>query len=156
MNAPTGVRPPANDDTRRGISMATRQRVRLRGRAQEWLRQPNFAFLATLMEDGSPHVSPVWVDAEDGHVVVNTAEGRVKARNVHNDGRVALSVSPVDAPYAHVDIRGHVVDLIEGDEAERHIHHLHRKYHGGGSYPLRPGERRLKVVIEPVALKVSG
>jgi hypothetical protein len=94
------------------------------------------------------------VDAEDGRVVVNTAEGRVKAHNVHNDDRVALSVSPVDDPF-HVDIRGHVVDLIEGDEAERHIHRLHRKYHGGGSYPLRPGERRLKVEIEPVAVKVS-
>ena len=135
--------------------MATRQRVRLRGRAREWLQQPNFAFLATLMEDESPHVSPVWVDVEDGDVVVNTAEGRVKARNVHNDHRVALSVSPVDDPYTHVDIRGHVADLIEGDEAERHIHRLHRKYHGGGSYPLRPGERRLKIVIEPVAVKVS-
>ncbi len=136
--------------------MATRERQRLRGRAREWLEQPNFAFLATLMKDGWPHVSPVWVDTEDGNVVVNTAEGRVKARNVEHDDRVALSISPLDDPYAHADIRGRVVDIVRGEEAEQHIHRLHAKYHGGGSYPLRPGEQRLKVVIEPVAVKVSG
>jgi len=136
--------------------MATRQRHHLRGRVREWLEQPNFAFLATLMVDGRPHVSPVWVDTEDDHVLVNTAEGRVKASNVQHDERVALSVSPLDDPYAHADIRGRVVDIARGEEAEQHIHRLHQKYRGGGSYPLRPGEHRLKVVIEPVAVKVSG
>jgi PPOX class probable F420-dependent enzyme len=136
--------------------MATRDRHQLKGRAREWLEQPNFAFLATLMEDGSPHVSPVWVDAEGDNVVVNTAEGRVKARNVRHNDRVALSVSPADNPYAHADIRGRVVDIVDGEAAERHIHSLHRKYHGGGSHPIRPGERRLKVVVEPIAVKVSG
>lgn len=123
--------------------------------ARKWLQEPSFAFLATLMEDGSPHVSPVWIDVAGEHVVCNTAEGRIKTDNIRRDGRVALSVSPVDDPYAHVDIRGRVVELVEGEEAEEHIHALHRKYRGGDHYPLRPGERRIKVFVEPVAAKVS-
>ena len=128
---------------------------RLSRRAREWLQEPCFAFLATVMEDGSPHVSPVWVHVEGDHVVVNTAEGRVKAGNLHRDDRVALSLSPVGRPYQHLDIRGRVVKLIGGEEAARHISELHRKYRGGGDFPLGPGEQRLKVVIEPVAIWVA-
>jgi PPOX class probable F420-dependent enzyme len=135
--------------------MATITRTRLNAKAREWLEQPNFAFVATLMDDGSPHVSPVWVDTDGEHVLFNTAEGRVKAENIREDGRVALSLSPIDNPYAHVDIRGRVVDVVEGEEAEEHIHELHRKYRGSGRYPLRPGEQRLKVIVEPVAVKVA-
>ena len=136
--------------------MATITRTRLSPKARAWLEQPNFGFVATLVEDGSPHVSPVWIDTDGEHVLFNTAEGRIKADNVRHDGRVALSLSPSDNPYQHLDIRGHVIEIVEGEEAEQHIHALHRKYHGGGRYPLRPGERRLKVVIEPIAVKLSG
>ena len=128
----------------------------LPAQAREWLQQPSFAFLATVMEDGSPHVSPVWIHCDDDYVLVNTAEGRVKAANLHRDNRVALSLSPVGHPYQHLDIRGRVVELIGGEEAARHITELHRKYHGGtGEFPLKPGEQRLKVVIEPVAIWVA-
>jgi PPOX class probable F420-dependent enzyme len=136
--------------------MATITRPQLDQKARRLLEEPNFAFLATLMEDGWPHVSPVWVDVEGDDVVFNTAEGRVKAENVQRDGRVAMSVSPTDNPYAHVDIRGRVVDIVEGEEAQEHIHELYRKYRGEGNYPLRPGEQRLKVVVEPIAVKLSG
>jgi len=127
----------------------------LPARAREWLQQPSFAFLATVMEDGSPHVSPVWVHSDGDRVLVNTAEGRVKAANIHRDDRVALSLSPVGQPYKHLDIRGRVVELISGEEAARHISELHRKYRGDGDFPLKPGEQRLKVVIEPVAVWVA-
>ena len=84
--------------------MATRERIRLSPQARRWLEQPNFAFLSTLVDDGSPHVSPVWVDVEGDDVVVNTAESRLKAENVHCDPRVALSLLPPDNRYAHVDM----------------------------------------------------
>jgi len=135
--------------------MATREKIRLGPQARRWLEQPNFAFLSTLVDDGSPHVSPVWVDVEGDDVVVDTAEGRLKAENVHRDPRVALSLSPPDNPYAHLVIRGRVIELVGGEEAEAHIHQLHRKYHGSGSYPLRPGEQRLKLVIAPIMLKLA-
>lgn len=121
--------------------------------ARELLSGPNFGFLAELMEDGSPHVSPVWCDLDGDRVVINTAIGRVKERNMRRDGRVALSVSHVDDPYTHVDIRGRVVAMIEGREAEEHIDKLGRKYQGWDRYPLQEGERRVKVVIEPIVCR---
>jgi PPOX class probable F420-dependent enzyme len=154
MGIEGGGNPLSVRDTEGG-DMATRERIALHPQARRWLQQPNFAFLTTLMDDGSPHVSPVWVDVEGDDVVVNTAEGGLKAENVHRDPRVALSLSPPDNPYAHLDVRGRVVELIGGEDAEAHIHRLHRKYHGGGSYPLRPGEQRLKIVIAPLAVKLA-
>ena len=121
--------------------------------ARKKLTEPNFAYLATVMEDGSPHVNPVWVDVDDGRVVFNTAVGRVKERNIRRDPRVALSVADKENPYDKVDIRGRVVDIIEGEEADRHIDELAMKYMGQETYPYRqPGERRLKVVIEPTVV----
>ena len=118
--------------------------------AREKLRGPNFAFLAELMQDGSPHVTPVWCDLEEDRVLINTAIGRLKERNMRRDDRVALSIADVDDPYDHVDIRGRVVETIEGEEAEAHIHALGRKYRGWDRYPLQEGERRVKIVIEPI------
>ena len=85
-------------------------------RARELLTGTNFAFLAELMEDGSPHVSPVWIDVEGDLVLVNTAKGRLKEANMRRDPRVAISISPDGDPYTHVDIRGRVVEIREGDE----------------------------------------
>ncbi len=125
--------------------------AKLTENARRMLEGPNFGFLAELMADGSPHVSPVWCDVEDGRVLVNTAAGRLKERNVRRDPRVALSISPRDDPYSHVDIRGRVVEIVDGPEAEEHIHRLSLKYRGR-RYSLRPGERRVKLVIEPTAV----
>lgn len=117
--------------------------------ARKKLTDPNIGFLATVMEDGSPHVSPVWVDVDDGHVLFNTAEGRLKTRNVRRDERIALSIADKENPYDKVDIRGRVVQIVEGEEAEAHIHSLAKKYMGQDRYPLQPGEQRLIVRIEP-------
>ena len=122
----------------------------LSAKARNLIQEPNFGFLATLMADGSPQVSPVWVDIDDGHVCVNTALGRVKEQNMRREPRVALSVADRENQYDKVDIRGRVVDMIEGDEAERHIDKLAKKYMGQDTYPLRaPGERRVLVKVEP-------
>ena len=128
------------------------ERVRLTDAARAKLTGRNFAFLAELMEDGSPHVTPVWCDLEGDRVLVNTAVGRVKERNMRRDSRVALSIADANDPYDHVDIRGRVVEVIEGEEAEEHIHRLGRKYRGWERYPLQPGEQRVTFLIEPIVV----
>ena len=108
----------------------------------------NFAHLATIMPDGSPQVTPVWVDLDGDRIRVNTAEGRVKARNVRRDPRVAVSViAPSGYPSAFV--RGRVVDITH-DGADAHIDALAKKYLGQDTYPFRrPDEQRVILAIEP-------
>ncbi|HZD80926.1 MAG TPA: PPOX class F420-dependent oxidoreductase [Actinomycetota bacterium] len=122
----------------------------------ELLRGRNFAHLATLMPDGSPHVAPVWVDLEDGLIRVNTVEGRVKTRNLRRDPRVALSVDDHEDPYRMASIRGEVVEVtIEG--ADEHIDALAGKYLGVDRYPnRRRGERRVIVKIRPDRVATMG
>ena len=110
---------------------------------------PNFAHLATLMPDGSPQVSPVWVDVEGDRILVNTAEGRAKPRNVRRDPRVAISIHRQDNPYSSAFIRGRVVEITH-EGAEDHIHKMAKKYLGQDRYPyLQPEEQRVILVIEP-------
>ncbi len=112
-------------------------------------REPNFAHLATLMPDGSPQVSPVWVDVEGDRILVNTAEGRAKPRNVRRDPRVAISIHKQDDPYSSAFIRGRVVEITH-EGADEMIDKLAKKYLGQDRYPYRqPGEQRLILVIEP-------
>jgi PPOX class probable F420-dependent enzyme len=113
------------------------------------LLEPNVAHLATVMPDGSPQVTPVWVDLEDGRILVNTAEGRAKPRNVRSDPRVAISITKQDNPYAFAAIRGRVVEM-RHEGADELIDKLAKKYIGQDRYPWRlPGEQRLILVIEP-------
>ncbi|MBW3593706.1 MAG: PPOX class F420-dependent oxidoreductase [Actinobacteria bacterium] len=122
----------------------------LNEKARRLIEEPNFGYIATVMEDGSPHVSPVWVDVENGYVRVNTATGRVKERNLRRDPRVAISVADRNNQYKKVDIRGRVVNMSEGDEAEQHIDVLAKKYMDVDAYPWRsPDERRVIVRIQP-------
>jgi PPOX class probable F420-dependent enzyme len=110
---------------------------------------PNYAFLATVDEDGAPQVSPVWIDRDDDTILVNTGTGRVKDRNMRRDPRVALSIATEGNAYDKVDIRGHVVDIVEGEEADRHIDKLAKKYTGEDRYPnRREGEDRVIFRIE--------
>lgn len=111
--------------------------------------EPNFAHLATLMPDGSPQVTPVWVDFADGRILVNTAEGRTKPRNIRRDPRVAISITKQDNPYASAFIRGRVMEIRQ-EGADELIDKLAKKYIGQDRYPWRqPGEQRLTMVIEP-------
>jgi PPOX class probable F420-dependent enzyme len=114
---------------------------------------PNLAFLATVMDDGSPQVTPVWIALENGYITFNTAAGRLKVKNMRRDPRVAIAVVDRDDPYDRVDLRGRVVEMIEGEEAERQIDDMAKKYLGKDAYPWRrPGEVRIKVLVEPVAV----
>ena len=112
----------------------------------------NFAFLATLMKDGSPQVTATWVDIDknDYTILVNTAEGRVKHRNISRDPRVAVSIIDSPNPYHMVSVRGKVIEQIKGKHAEEHIDKMAKKYLDKEKYPRRrPGEERLLLRIKP-------
>jgi PPOX class probable F420-dependent enzyme len=127
--------------------------VELSEQAVKTLSNPNLAFLATVMSDGSPQVTPMWVDVEDGHVLMNTAVGRLKERNIRRDPRVALSLAARDDDFDKFDIRGRVVEFIEGDRAFDHIDRMAKKYLGEEKYGwLSPGEQRVILRIEPLRL----
>ena len=115
-----------------------------------------FAQLATLNADGSPQVTPVWVDFDGTHVLINTAKGRVKAKNLAREPRVAISLSDPDNPYRYLGIQGRVVDMTEtGGDA--HIDKMAKKYLGKDSYPYRTaGEVRIIVKIAPDKVHTNG
>ena len=114
-------------------------------------RKKAFAALATTMPDGSPQVTPVWFDYKDGIVRVNTAKGRVKARNLKAGAAVALAVIDPDNPYRYIQIRGRVRRCSE-EGAGSHIDSLAKKYLGKDKYPnAAPGEVRIMCEIEPGA-----
>jgi PPOX class probable F420-dependent enzyme len=110
----------------------------------------NFLHFGTIMPDGSPQVTPVWVDYRDGLVWVNSAEGRVKDRNVRRDPRVSLSILDEKDPYGGVFFsRGRVVDITT-EGAKEHIDFLAKKYLGKDVYPWhRSDEQRVIYKIQP-------
>ncbi len=108
-----------------------------------------FAHLATVMPDGSPQVTPVWVDFDGQNVLVNTARGRQKSRNVERDAKVALDMIDPDNPYRWLTIRGTVVGVTE-EGADAHIDKMAQKYLGQAKYSSRrPGEQRMIIKIAP-------
>lgn len=114
-----------------------------------------FANLATLMPDGTPQVTPVWFDVANGRIRVNTAKGRVKARNMQEGSPVALSIVDPDNPYRYMQIRGRVVRVTQ-QGADAHIDALTKKYLGKDKYPFRQaGEERILCEIEPGAVQTS-
>ena len=114
----------------------------------------NFAHVATLMKDGSPQVTPVWIDIEGDTIVFNTAEGRTKPRNLDRDGRVAISVHDEANPYRYIQVRG-VVEARTTEGAADHIDKLSMKY-GGRKYTHTPGEQRVIYRIRPEHVQTMG
>jgi PPOX class probable F420-dependent enzyme len=120
------------------------------------LHKKAFAHFATLMADGTPQVSPVWVDEKDGFLLINSAEGRVKDKNVHRNPNVALSVTDPDNPYRMLAIRGRVVEITR-DGADAHIDKMAKKYMDKDTYPFRrPDEVRVIYRIEPESVSAMG
>jgi PPOX class probable F420-dependent enzyme len=119
-------------------------------------RKKAFAALATVMPDGSPQVTPVWFDYTAGLVRVNTARGRVKARNLKAGAAVALAITDPDNPYRYVQVRGRVRRVTE-QGAVAHIDSLAKKYLGQDKYTnAAPGEVRLLCEIEPSSASGMG
>ncbi len=115
-----------------------------------------FASLATLMPDGRPQVTPVWCDYDGSHILVNSAKGRVKDRNMRRDPRVSLAIIDPDNPYRYLEVRGRVVDVTEGGASD-HIHKMAKKYLGVDKYPYaQPGEERVLYKIEPERFSSMG
>ena len=108
-----------------------------------------FAHLATVMPDGSPHVTPMWFDWDGTHFRFNSARGRVKVRNLERSQRVAFSILDPDNPYRYLQVRGRVVETTE-QGADGHIDLLAKKYIGKDRYPWRrPGEVRVLYRVAP-------
>jgi PPOX class probable F420-dependent enzyme len=108
-----------------------------------------FAHLATLMPNGQPQVTPVWVDYDGRHILFNTAEGRQKDKNLQRDRRVALSIMDPDNPYRYLEVRGQIVERTKSG-ADQHIDKMAKKYLGKDKYPFRqPGEVRVIYKIDP-------
>ena len=114
----------------------------------------NFSFIATINKDGSPQVTPTWVDTDGKFILVNVNTTRQKLKNVQTDPRVAISLVDQADPYKAIFVKGKVVSIEKGKVAEDHIDKMARKYIGQDKYPFRgPGEQRVLLKIEP--LKVT-
>jgi PPOX class probable F420-dependent enzyme len=103
---------------------------------RDLLAKKTFAGLATVMPDGSPQVTPVWIDFDGENVLFNTAEGRQKDRNLKREPRVSLMLLDPDNPYRYLEIRGRVVERTTKG-ADAHIDKLAKKYLNKDSYPYR-------------------
>jgi PPOX class probable F420-dependent enzyme len=115
-----------------------------------------FANLATIQPDGSPQVTPVWFDYTNGVVRVNTAKGRVKARNLSVGAKVALAILDPDNAYRYIQIRGAVTNQTE-DGAVAHIDNLAKKYLDKDVYPWH-NDKDVRVIYEitPSATQTMG
>ncbi|MHA2366465.1 MAG: pyridoxamine 5'-phosphate oxidase family protein [Candidatus Hodarchaeales archaeon] len=117
------------------------------------LEKKSFVQVALVQKNGNPHVTPLWFsmsdqDFKDGLININTAHGRVKARNLKEGTKVALSIQDPDNPYKYLGLIGSIKYVIEGKEAEDHIDLLAKKYLNKDTYPYRQsGEKRIKYKI---------
>lgn len=121
----------------------------LEEKAIKLFQQKNIVFIATLMNDGAPHLSPVWATYDSGYIFVNTAEGRIKHKNILRDPRVAVSVVSNDNPLDMTTIRGTVEEIIP-DYDYAHADKLTQQYMGQKHYPFkRENEKRIILKIKP-------
>ncbi len=124
--------------------------AKLTDSAKKILEGKNFVYIATVNPDGTPQVTPTWVDTDGNLVLINTAIGRVKHRNVKKNPHVALAITEQNNPYSLVIIRGKVVEQVTGRVAEEHIDKMAKKYRGLDKYPNRsPNEQRVLLKIQP-------
>lgn len=116
-----------------------------------------FGDFATILPDGTPHVTPVWVDYDGEYVLVNTARGRQKERNVQRNPKVGLSVMDPNDPYRFVQVQGEVETVTE-EGAVEHINELAGRYMGVDEYPNLGNEdgERIKIMIRPSRVITGG
>lgn len=124
---------------------------------EDLLINPNFAHVATVNPDCSPQVTPVWIDYDKdrNEVIVNTALGRKKSRNMKIGSYVALSIQDQEKSYRYIGIQGEVIEVTE-EGARDHIDKLAMKYLGKSEYPFYSGETRLLVKIKPKYVHTIG
>tara|TARA_Y100001949_G_C15894294_1_gene289606 strand:- start:302 stop:697 length:396 start_codon:yes stop_codon:yes gene_type:complete len=118
-------------------------------KAKGLFQKKNLIFIATINPDGSPQLTPVWGNYSDEHILINTAEGRIKHKNVQKDPRVAVSVVDYNNPLNMTTIRGKVIQIIP-DYDYSHINKLTKQYMGISEYPYkRENEKRIILKIKP-------
>ena len=123
-------------------------------KVEQLFQQKNLIFISTINSDGSPQLTPVWGDYDGEHVLVNTAEGRLKHKNVLRDPRVAISVVDHSNPLNMTTIKGKVIEIIP-DYDYIHANKLTKQYMGFDEYPFkRDGEKRIIFKIKPVKIFV--
>jgi len=115
-----------------------------------------FVYLATLMPDGSPQLTPVWFNTDGEYILINSAKGRVKDRNMRARPSVALCIADPANLYRYLQIRGKIVEITE-QGADEHIDALAFKYIGKEKYPYRqPGEQRVRYKVKIVKVDAHG
>ena len=123
---------------------------------RDLLDKKSFAHIATISADGTPQVTPVWIDYDGTHIRFNTARGRVKTQNLERSPKIALSIQDPENPYRYIQVRGRVVEVTEKG-ADEHIDALAKKYLGQDRYPYRrPGEVRVTVKVMPEKIQSMG
>ena len=118
------------------------------------LRANSTCYIATIMKDGSPQLTQVWVDTDGEHVIVNSVDTHLKVRNLRRDPRVAVTISDPARPGAFYQVRGRAISITDEGGTE-HIEHMAQKY-TGGSYPWYGGRDQVRVIITIEAEKISG
>ncbi len=113
---------------------------------KQLIDRPNFAHFATLMPDGSPNATPVWVGRDGEHLVICTSEGSLKAKNTKRDPRVAVSIVDFTNPYEEVQIRGRIVDR-RPDPDLKTMDPISQKY-TGKPFPMRGPEARVALIVQ--------
>ena len=113
-----------------------------------------FLYLATSMKDGSPQVTPVWFNTAGEYILINSAKGRTKDRNMRRDPRVAVCITDPAAPYRYLQLRGRVVEMTEEGGLE-HINALSLKYEGK-PWNAQPGQVRVIYKILPEKVDAHG
>jgi PPOX class probable F420-dependent enzyme len=123
--------------------------VALTAEQRQLVEGKNFAHLATVNDDGSPQVTPVWIEMDGDKIVVNSEKKRKKVKNVQREPRVALSIADAANPYKYIEIRGRVVEVTDEGGFEG-IDRLAKKYIGQDKYPWnKPDDVRVIIRIEP-------
>src|SRR4051812_31559067 len=128
--------------------------VKLSDGVKQLILAKKFGHLSTLMKDGSPQISTVWIDLEGDNILVNTNEGRTKPRNVRRDPRVAIAIPESGNEYTAAFIRGHVIE-VRPDADKSHIDKMSQKYMGRAKYGGE-GDARIVFVIEAVSVSTYG
>jgi PPOX class probable F420-dependent enzyme len=117
------------------------------------LRAKSTCYIATIMKDGSPQLTQVWVDTDGEHVIVNSVDTHLKVRNLRRDPRVAVAISDPARPGAFYQVRGRAISVTK-EGGQDHIEHMAQKY-TGRPYPWYGGRDQARVIITIEAEKVS-
>jgi PPOX class probable F420-dependent enzyme len=146
MREPAGQPPQATTPRPAGLAVQVKGTA-LTGEMAAYLRENVFAHLATLMPDGSPQVTPIWVGTDGRRVLMNCSIGAQKERNIRRDPRVAISIMGLDDPWRCMWLMGRAEEVSEG--AEQLIDDFSLKYNGQERYPRKPGMVRVTLAVTP-------